>query len=148
MPCQPDARNSLLGLPAELRDEILGFVALDDRIAFADHFRRPSLLQVCKQLREEHASVFFADDLVTFDAYYPETASWCAVAGKAAKMDLFERATGWADMIGIVNSAAGAKRYCQKQAELTANSFWKPRHGIMTLSINGAPRYWMYSIRE
>lgn len=131
-------------LPAELRDEIYHFVALNDCFVFADHVHRPSLLQACRQLREEYACVFFADGLVAFDEYHLETDAWSVVLGKTAKMDVFARSL-FVDMAGLVNSLAGAQRYCQKRCERTASPHVKRRrHGIMTLSINGSPRYWTW----
>ncbi|KAF2173862.1 hypothetical protein M409DRAFT_48777 [Zasmidium cellare ATCC 36951] len=105
--------SRLLRLPPELRDAVYHFVALDDRLAFADHIRRPPLLRTCKQLRQEYASIFFAHEFVVFDAYYPETDWWSLVGGKSAKMDLFGRAR-FIDMAGFCNSLAGAQRHCQK----------------------------------
>lgn len=139
--------SRLLLLPPELRDAVYHFVALDDRLAFADHLRRPSMLRICKQLRREYASIFFADDLVAFDAYYAETNEWATVVAKAAKLDLFGRAR-FVDMAGQVNSPAGAQRYCQRYGERIGGSRAKRHHGILTVSVNGSPRNWMWIVSD
>lgn len=140
------AGSPLLELPAELLDEVYHYVALNDRLAFADRTSRLPLLRTCRQLREEYATIFFAGDFVKMDAYYPETDSWCAVIDNAAKMDLFCRAR-FVDMAGKVNSRAGAQRHCQNVSECMTYVFWMPRHGIMTLSLHGAERYWMWTLK-
>lgn len=136
--------SRLLHLPPELRDAVYHYVALDDRLAFADIIRRPSMLQTCKQVRREYASIFFADDHIAFDAYYVETNGWAAVTSKGAKLDLFGRAR-FVDMAGLVNSPAAAQRYCQKYCERVGGSRMKRHHGIMSLFFNGCPRYWMWT---
>lgn len=126
---------SFLDLPAELRVLVYEYIALADLISFADSFRLPSLLHVASPLGEEYADVFFADGNIAVDAYYPDTASWCAVKGKAAKKAIIELAA-FSDCYD--RSLASAQRSVQ-QAFHPAMS--RGKHGILTVFIAGVPRW-------
>jgi len=57
----------LLGLPAELRNRVYYFVALNVLEAHVNDGRSPSLLRVCRQARQEFSSLYFSDTTMTLD---------------------------------------------------------------------------------
>lgn len=132
---------SLLSLPAELRDLIFAFVAMNDIAAFADladaRFRRPSLLAVSKRLSQDYTDVFFA--CIIMDAWWSGTGAWCSIVGAQAKKDIFLRA-GFADLSCNHYSLAGARRHCQQRAHRWSDG----QSGILTILMDGCPRYWMW----
>ena len=132
----------LLSLPAELRNQIYETVLADDLYALCQSFRPPSLLLVCKQLNQEYSDVFFESDGIMLEAYYPLTHSWCTVRGKAAKRTVLKSGT-FVDLFNF-SSLASAQRHCQRVSYL----YQDVRRGIMTISINGSSRWWLYSVKD
>ena len=132
---------TLLSLPQELLDLIYEFVAINDIDAFADladaHFRRPTLLAVNKRISQDYADVFF--QRIIMDSWWSSTGVWCNVHSTAAKKDIFVRA-GFADLSCNNYLLAGAQRHCQARAHRWPDG----QSGLLTIVMNGCPRYWTW----
>lgn len=137
----PPTTPSFLALPAELRLLCYELVVDDDLHQFAASFRKPSLLHVCRQLRNEYAGVFFNG--VTIDSYYHETACWVPVSGKAAKMAIVEQCK-FTHLVSY-SSLASAQRYCERGFFSCSNQ----QRGILTVAngSNASLRWWQWSIK-
>lgn len=134
----------LLCLPQELRDVIYAYILIEDVEHFAETAQLPALLSVHPQIRHEYSARFYATPLLTLDAYYHATDSWCEIRGTAAKCAILER-SHFTDL-SMFWSLASARRYCQRGGiALGLEALGK---GIVTVRTQAGTRRWLWTEGE